>query len=58
MVAIRFNPVIKVFAARLRATGESKMLIIEAVMRKLVHLVFGVLRSGLPFTPHFGVQQC
>ena len=57
MVAIRFNPVIKVFAARLRAGGKSKMLIIGAVMRKLVHLVFGVLKSGQPFTPHFGVQQ-
>lgn len=56
MVAIRFNPVINVFAARLRAAGKSKMLIIGAVMRKLVHLVFGVLKSGQPFTPHFGVQ--
>ncbi len=57
MVAIRFNPVINVFAARLRAAGKSKMLIIGAVMRKLVHLVFGVLKSGQPFTANFGVQQ-
>ena len=57
MVAIRFNPVIKAFAARLSATGKSKMLIIGAVMRKLVHIVFGVLKSGQPFTPNFGSQQ-
>lgn len=57
MVAIRFNPVIKAFAARLRAAGKSKMAIIGAAMRKLVHIVFGVLKSGKPFNPNFGIQH-
>jgi transposase len=57
MVAIRFNPVSNVFAARLRAAGKSRMLLIGAGMRKLVHLVFGALKSGQLFTANFGVQQ-
>ena len=52
LTALRANPVIRVFAARLRAAGKPPMLIVGAVMRKLMHLAFGVLRSGRAFTPH------
>jgi transposase len=53
VVAMRFNPVIRQFAARLRQRGKHNMLIIGAVMRKLLHLVFGVLKSGKAFDPEY-----
>lgn len=51
ITAIRFNPIIQVFAERLRKANKSKMTVIAAVMRKLIHIAFGVLRSGQPFNP-------
>ena len=41
----------KRFGQRLRAAGKAKKLIIGAMMRKLVHVAFGVLRSGKIFDP-------
>ena len=41
----------KRFAARLAAAGKPPMLIIAAVMRKLIHVAYGVLKSGKPFNP-------
>jgi len=49
VVAKNHNPIIKDFCNRLKAAGKSPMLIIGAVMRKLVHLIYGVLKSGRPF---------
>lgn len=39
----------KVFRERLASSGKPPMLIIGAMMRKLVQVAFGVLRSGKPF---------
>jgi transposase len=47
--ALRYNPVIEAMAMRLTAAGKCKMVIITAAMRKLVHLAYGVLKSGRPF---------
>jgi hypothetical protein len=33
--------------------GKSKMNVIYAVMRKLVHLAFGVLKNSQPFDPEW-----
>ena len=41
----------KAFASRLVAAGKPKMLIIGALMRKLVTIAYGVLKSGQPFNP-------
>lgn len=41
----------KAFAGRLAAAGKPKMLIIGAVMRKLLAIAYGVLKSGQPFNP-------
>jgi len=49
MVALRYNPVIKELNARLTETGKSKMAIIGAAMRKLVHIIYGVLKNNTPF---------
>lgn len=47
------NPILRTFAQRLQAKGLCQMAIITAVMRKLLHLAFGVLKSGQPFDPNF-----
>lgn len=41
----------KRFRERLAAAGKPPKLIIGAMMRKLVHVAFGVLKSGKPFDP-------
>ena len=51
--ALRFNPLLRDLKARLLANGKSKMLIVGAAMRKLLCLVFGVLKSGKPFDPDY-----
>jgi transposase len=50
LVALRHNPVIRPFADRLSAKGKSRMAVVGAVMHKLIRIVYGVLRSGTPFT--------
>ena len=57
ITALRFNPLIKAFGLRLSAQGKSKMLIIGAAMRKLLHIVYGVLKSQRPFDPTFCASQ-
>lgn len=49
VAALRWNPVVKDLSARLKARGKCPMVIIGTVMRKLLHLVYGVLKSGKPF---------
>lgn len=46
IAALRFNPSLQPLAHRLRTAGRPEMLIIGAAMRKLIHLAFGVLKSG------------
>ncbi len=53
IVAKRHNPLIRAFAQRLEQRGKLKMVIVCACMRKLVHLVYGVLKSGRPFDPNY-----
>ncbi len=49
MVALRYNPILIDLKKRLLAKGKSKMLIIGAGMRKLLHIVYGVLKNNTPF---------
>ena len=51
IAAIRFNPSLQPLALRLRGAGKPPMLIIGAAMRKLIHLAFGVLKSGRAYDP-------
>ncbi len=41
----------KEFAGRLLAAGKPKKLILGALMRKMVAIAYGVLKSGIPFNP-------
>jgi transposase len=40
------------FQQRLKAAGKPNKLIIGAMMRKLLHVAYGVLKSGKPFDPN------
>jgi transposase len=51
VTALRCNPQIKAWAKILRERGKCEMQIIGAVMRKLIHLAYGVLKSGKPYDP-------
>ncbi len=51
VTAIRCNPTIKAWAQKLRERGKCEMQIIGAVMRKLIHLAYGVLKTGKPYDP-------
>lgn len=52
MVASQHNPIVRNFCHRLARKGKSKMEVLGAAMRKLLHIVFGVLKSGKTFDPN------
>lgn len=47
--ALQRNPTLKEFANRLRAAGKPGKVVVVAVMRKLLRIMFAVLKSGRPF---------
>ena len=57
LVAKRWNPLLKATAERLTANGKTKMAVIGALMRKLLHLAYGVLRNNRPFDSNFAPGQ-
>jgi transposase len=54
--AMRFNPVLRAFADRLRERRKSNLTIIAAAMRKLLTLAYGVLKSGQVFDPTYATS--
>ncbi len=52
MTARVFNPLLKEFAERLKLNGKTPKQIIIAVMRKLLHQIYGILKSGQPYNPY------
>jgi len=56
LVAKRHNPLVNSFCARLAANGKNKMQVVAAAMRKLIHIAFGVLKSGQPFNPNHELE--
>jgi transposase len=53
IVGERYNPILQAFGRRLRAAGKATMVVIGAIMRKLLIIAYGVLKSGKPFNPSF-----
>ena len=53
VTALRCSPFFQAWAEGLRQRGKSKMAVIGAAMRKLVHLAYGVLKTGKPFDPEW-----
>jgi transposase len=55
--AARTNPLLKPFYDRLRERGLKHRQALSAVMRKILHLVFGVLRNGQAFDQHYETKR-
>jgi transposase len=53
LVAKRWNPVIATFCERLEDRNKAKMAVVGAAMRKLLHIVFGVLKHRQRFDPAY-----
>lgn len=51
--AMTHNPILRAFAERLRDRGKPSMCIIGAVMRKLLHLVYGLVKHDTKFDKNF-----
>jgi transposase len=56
ITAMRCNPLLKPFADRLKARHKPTKVIIAAVMRKLLHLAYGVLKHQSPFDPNYPLR--
>lgn len=53
MSAMTHNPIIKAFADRLRENGKKGKVVVIACVRKLVHIIYGILKHQRPFDPTF-----
>jgi transposase len=53
ITALRCSPFFQRWAKGLRNSGKSKMSVICAVMRKLAHVAYGVLKNGKAFDPQW-----
>lgn len=53
ITALRSSDFFKAWAEPLLTRGKSKMSVIGAAMRKLIHLAYGVLKTGKPFDPNW-----
>ena len=54
--ALRHNPILHVFGARMKVNGLAPKAVVGAAMRKLAHLIYGVVKSGKPFDANFSVR--
>ena len=53
ITALRCSAFFQSWAKGLRERGKCKMSVIGAAMRKLIHLAYGVLKTGKPFDPQW-----
>lgn len=53
VVAKRHNPLLRDLSERMTKTGHCPMAILGAIMRKLLHLAYGVIKTGRPFDPDY-----
>jgi transposase len=53
LTAMRHNPIVQALVQRLKAKGKGGKRAVAAAMRKLVRLIYGVLKQGQPFDPNW-----
>ena len=51
--ALSCNPIIRDLARRLYQRGRSGKYVVVAAMRKLLRLIYGVIKQGHPFDPNW-----
>jgi len=52
ITAMRYNPILKAFSEKLKAKGKTGKEIVVALIRKLLHQIYGVIISNQPFNPN------
>lgn len=57
LVAKRWNPALRDFASRLKASGKSTPAILGAVSHKMLRILLGMLRSNSDFNPNYSPQK-
>lgn len=57
ITALRCSPFFQEWVKGLRDRGKSKMSVIGAAMRKLIHLAYGVLKTGQAFDPEWARKE-
>lgn len=53
LVALQYNPIIRQLGQRLHAKGHTGKYVVVAAMRKLLRLIYGVIKQSQPFDPHW-----
>jgi transposase len=56
LTAKQHNPHLRRFAERLSQAGKAKRVVVAAVMRKLLVLIYAILKSGHPYDPDYGLS--
>lgn len=54
--AIKHNPIVKALYDRMKAKSKNGMVIACACMKKLVHLIYGVIKTNRPFDPAYTLK--
>lgn len=54
--AIQHNPLVTTLYDRLKAKSKNGMIIACACMKKLVHIIYGVIKNGKPFDPAYNMK--
>jgi transposase len=57
LTACRYNPVIRAFAARLKAQGKAHHVVLTACMRKLLVILNTMVKTQTPWTPRFAIAD-
>jgi hypothetical protein len=57
LVSIQCNPVMMAFYNCLKGKGKNRKVIVCAITRKLVHNIFGILKSGKKFDSRTDIQE-
>jgi len=56
LTAKQHNPHLRRFAQRWAEAGKAKMVVVAAVMRKLLVLIYTLLKSAHPYDPNYGLS--
>jgi len=54
--AIQHNPFVTALYDRLVAKSKNGMIVACACMKKLVHIIYGVIKNGKPFNPAYNIK--
>jgi transposase len=56
LVAAQHNPAVKALYGRLKAKSKNGLIIACACMKKLVQIIFGVVKNNKPFDPYYELR--